>query len=203
MRKTSVIPLSRLNDSERSMPIEIHPPRQSWADDFASLKRTILRAAPAGATLHHIGSTAVPGLVAKDIIDIQVSVDALELVDRTAFEREGFESRSIVTDHCPPGLDLADGELRKLYFKNRGRPANIHVRERGRFNQRYPLLCRDFLRAHPTAAAAYGLIKQRLAGFFPDKAEAYYDIKDPVFDIIMEGAYDWAKLTGWSEPPGD
>ena len=203
MRKTSVIPLSRLNDSERSMPIEIHQPRQSWADDFASLKRVILRAAPAGALLHHIGSTAVPGLVAKDIIDIQVSVDALELVDRTAFEREGFESRSIVTDHCPPGLDLAESELRKLYFKSRGRPANIHVRERGRFNQRYPLLCRNFLRAHPTAAAAYGLIKQRLAGFFPDNADAYYDIKDPVFDIIMEGAYDWAKLTGWTEPPSD
>lgn len=185
------------------MPIEIHSPRQSWADDFLSLKQIILRAAPASAAIHHIGSTAVPGLVAKDVIDIQVSVDALGLVDEAAFEKEGFKSRSIVVDHCPPDLDLAEIELRKLFFKSTGRPANIHVRERGRFNQRYPLLCRDFLRAHPTAAAAYGLIKQRLAGFFPDNADAYYDIKDPVFDIIMEGAYDWAKLTGWNEPPGD
>ena len=201
--ETIVIALSQAKDSERSMPIEIHPPRQSWVDDFADLKQTILRAAPADAVIHHIGSTAVPGLAAKDIIDIQVSVGALDQVDKTAFEREGFKSRSIVTDHCPPGLDLAEDELRKLFFKSTGRPANIHVREKGRFNQRYPLLCRDFLRAHSTAAAAYGLIKQRLAGYFPDNVDAYYGIKDPVFDIIMEGAYDWAKLTGWSEPPGD
>lgn len=45
--------------------------------------------------------------------------------------------------------------------------------------------------------------KQRLAGYFPENVDAYYDIKDPVFDVIMEGAYDWVKLTGWSEPPGD
>ncbi|MBB3595544.1 GrpB-like predicted nucleotidyltransferase (UPF0157 family) [Rhizobium sp. BK529] len=185
------------------MPIEIHPPRQSWTDDFLGLKRALLRAAPAGAVIHHIGSTAVPGLAAKDIIDIQVSVDSLDLIDEAAFEKEGFKSRSIATDHCPPGVDLAEYELRKLFFKSTGRPANIHVREKGRFNQRYPLLCRDFLRAHPTAVAAYALIKQRLAGYFPDNVDAYYDIKDPVFDIIMEGAYDWAKLTDWSEPPGD
>lgn len=185
------------------MSIEIHPPRQSWVDDFASLKQALLRAAPSGAAIHHIGSTAVPGLPAKDIIDIQVTVDALDLIDDAAFERQGFIRRAIAIDHCPPGLDLAEGELRKLLFKSTGRLANIHIREKGRFNQRYPLLCRDFLRAHPTAAAAYGLIKQRLAGYFPDNVDAYYDIKDPVFDIIMEGACDWAKLTGWTEPASD
>jgi len=179
------------------MPIEIHPPRQSWVDDFASLKQAILRAAPAGAAIHHIGSTAVPGLAAKDIIDIQVSVDALDLVDEAAFEQEGFKSRSIVADHCPPGLDLAGDELKKLYFKSTGRPGNIHVREKGRFNQRYALLCRDFLRAHPTAAAAYGLIKQRLAGFFPDNADAYYDIR------TRSSISSWkAPTTGQSSPAG-
>jgi len=185
------------------MPIEIHPPRQSWSDDFLGLKQALLRAAPADVVIHHIGSTAVPDLAAKDIIDVQLSVVSLDQINDTAFEQEGFIRRTGVTDHCPPGLDLAEGELQKLLFKSTGRAANVHIRERGRFNQRYPLLCRDFLRAHPTAAAAYGLIKQRLAGYFPDHVNAYYDIKDPVFDIIMEGAYDWAKLTGWTEPPGD
>nr|WP_281411920.1 GrpB family protein [Rhizobium sp. WYCCWR 11128] len=79
----------------------------------------------------------------------------------------------------------------------------MHIRQRGRFNQRYSLLCRDFLRAHPTGANAYALIKQRLAQRFPDDVDFYYDIKDPVFDIIMDGANEWAKLFGWSEPPGD
>lgn len=185
------------------MRIEIEPSRPSWVDDFARLKQAIMRAAPAGAYLHHIGSTAVPGLAAKDIIDIQVTVDDLAQVDLAAFERVGFRHRPGLIDHCPPGLELAESELKKLFYKSTGRAANVHIREKGRFNQRFPLLCRDFLRDHPTAAGAYALIKQRLAQRFPTDQDAYYDIKDPVFDIIMEGAHEWAKVIGWSEPPGD
>lgn len=47
------------------------------------------------------------------------------------------------------------------------------------------------------------MIKQRLAQRFPDDVDFYCDIKDPVFDIIMDGANEWAKLIGWSEPPVD
>ncbi|MBY5355324.1 GrpB family protein [Rhizobium leguminosarum] len=167
------------------MRIEIEEPRQSWVEDFASLKSAIMGAAPAGAYLHHFGSTAVPGLPAKNIIDIQLTVHDLADVDADAFEEAGFERRPIVIDHCPPGVDLAEGELRKAFYRSNGRPANLHMR------------------AHPTAGNAYALIKQRLAQRFPDDVDFYYDIKDPVFDIIMDGANDWAKLIGWSEPPGD
>ncbi|ANL72159.1 GrpB protein [Rhizobium phaseoli] len=185
------------------MRIAIEEPQPSWAEDFATLKLAIMRAAPAGAYLHHIGSTAIPGLPAKDIIDLQLTVSDLDDVDAEAFERAGFERRPIVIDHCPPGLGLAEGELRKAFYRSKGRPANLHMRERGRLNQRYSLLCRDFLRAHPTAANAYAMIKQRLAQRFPEDVDFYYDIKDPVFDIIMDGANEWAKLICWSEPPGD
>lgn len=47
----------------------------------------------------------------------------------------------------------------------------------------------------------FAKLKQAILRAVP--AGAYYDIKDPVFDIIMEGANEWAKLIGWSEPPGD
>ncbi|MGK6316362.1 GrpB family protein [Neorhizobium sp. DT-125] len=186
------------------MRIEIVQPLQNWAEDFASLRTIIMRAAPAGAQVHHIGSTAVPGLPAKDIIDIQLTVDDLEQVDVAAFEQERFRRSSAMNDHCPPGVELPECELRKILFRSMsGRSANVHVREKGRFNQRYPLLCRDFLRTHPVAANAYGLIKERLAERFPMDEDAYYDIKDPVFDIIVEGANEWAKAIGWSEPPSD
>ncbi|MDK4735759.1 GrpB family protein [Rhizobium sp. CNPSo 3490] len=185
------------------MRIEIEQPRQSWIEDFAALKRAVMGAAPAGAYLHHIGSTAIPGLPAKDIIDLQLTVNDLADVDADAFAEAGFERRPIVIDHCPPELDLAEDDLRKAFYRSKGRSANLHIREKGRFNQRYSLLCRDFLRAHPIAASAYALIKQRLAQRFPDDVDFYYDIKDPVFDIIMDGANEWAKLIGWSEPPGD
>jgi GrpB-like predicted nucleotidyltransferase (UPF0157 family) len=183
--------------------IEIVEPRQSWANDFAELKHTILRAVPPGAYLHHIGSTAVPGLPAKDVIDIQVTVDHLPLFDIAAFKQAGFRHKPGLVDHCPPSLHLAESELQKEFFNGPARPANIHIREKGRFNQRFALLCRDFLRAHPTAAGAYGLIKQRLAERFPTDADAYYDIKDPVADIIIDGANEWAARIGWSEPPAD
>ena len=185
--------------------IEIHPPNPAWPADFQALKARLSMVVPAGSVIHHIGSTAVPGLSAKDVIDIQISVDRLEQVDAAAIVALGFNQRQMTGpgDHCPPGMDLPDPELTKLFFKSTGRAAHIHVRENGRFNQRYPVLCRDFLRAHPVAAQAYALVKHHLALCFPDDVEAYYDIKDPVFDIIMDGANEWALRTGWHEPPGD
>lgn len=183
--------------------IEIVPPRQGWADEFRSMRQALQSLAPPGAAIHHIGSTAVPGLAAKDVIDIQISVDRLADADCAAFEHAGFVGRYDLVDHCPPALDLAEAELRKLFFWGPGRATNIHIRERGRFNQRFALVTRDFLRAHPMAAGAYGLIKQSLARRFPTDVDAYYEIKDPLFDIILVGAEVWADHVGWSEPPGD
>lgn len=185
--------------------IEIHSPNATWPDDFQALKARLVGVVPEGSVIHHIGSTAVPGLAAKDVIDIQISVDSLDQVDVGAVVALGFIHRPISGpgDHCPPGMNLPDADLTKLFFKSTGRAANVHVRERGRFNQRYALLCRDFLRSHPVAAQAYALVKHQLARHVGDDQDAYYDIKDPVFDIIIEGANEWAMRIGWTQPPGD
>jgi GrpB-like predicted nucleotidyltransferase (UPF0157 family) len=186
-------------------PIEIRPPNPAWPGDFQALKARLAPVVPAGSAIHHIGSTAVPGLPAKDVIDIQVSVDSLTMVDAPAIVALGFTQRIMtgVGDHCPPGLTLPDAELTKLFFKSTGRAAHIHVREKGRFNQRFALLCRDFLHTHPVAAQAYAQVKHHLSLRAPDDEDFYYDIKDPVFDIIVEGANEWAIRTGWTQPPGD
>ena len=83
------------------------------------------------------------------------------------------------------------------------RPANVHVRLAGRLNQRYPLLFRDYLRAHAPVAEAYALVKSAIAKYHPDDMDAYYDVKDPVCDIIMGGAEDWAASTHWEAGPTD
>jgi len=184
-------------------PIEIVAYRAIWPDDYQRLAETIRPIAPAGSRLHHIGSTSVPGLAAKDVIDIQLTVDDLADVDIAAFVDAGFTHRPGMRDHCPPGIDLPDEELFKLYFKTSQRPAHLHVRQSGRFNQRYPLLCRDYLRADPGAAKAYETIKRGLARHFPNDVDAYYEIKDPVFDIIMAGANLWAERVSWSQPQSD
>ena len=116
------------------MRIMIVSPRASWTADFISLKPALLRAVPAGSYVHHIGSTAVPGLAAKDVIDIQITVDDLDQIEVAALGREGFASTKIQNDHCPQGLNLPERELRKRFYRSRGRAANVHVRERGRFN---------------------------------------------------------------------
>jgi GrpB-like predicted nucleotidyltransferase (UPF0157 family) len=153
--------------------------------------------------LHHIGSTAVPDLVAKDVIDIQLTVATLENYPHQRIDAAGFELGKPTMDHCPPGLTLPPQELEKRFYRFRHRAANFHVREGGPFNQRYPLLCRDYLRTHKMAAAAYGEIKQQLAKYFPNEPEAYYSIKDPTFDILMAGATVWASATNWREPCSD
>ena len=59
------------------------------------------------------------------------------------------------------------------------------------------------MRTHPVSTASYQLIKERLASWFPNDADRYYDVKDPLFDIMMDGAEDWAKLVKWRVPDGD
>ena len=184
--------------------IEIVPYRTQWRSQYAVLAALLCDAlGDAVIALHHIGSTAVPDLVAKDVIDIQLTVASLADYPYQRIEAVGFELGKPTTDHCPPGLTLPRQELAKRFYKYRHSAANFHVRERGRFNQRYPLLCRDYLRTHKMAAAAYGEIKQQLAKHFPNDPDAYYAIKDPTFDILMAGATEWATATNWREPASD
>jgi GrpB-like predicted nucleotidyltransferase (UPF0157 family) len=112
----------------------------------------------------------------------------------------------VTSDHLPPGQLLDPSDLEKRYFHRSvdGAPrVHLHVRAQGRYNTRYALLCRDYLRVSPSAREAYAVIKRQLARYFPDNIEAYYDIKDPVFDVLMAGAFVWAEVTGWNVPAFD
>lgn len=186
--------------------ITIVPYNPAWPQWFETLAKNIRQVLPEALAIHHIGSTSVPGLDAKNIIDIQVTVSALDERIVPLFKAIGFEFKpNICNDHRPPGrTDIPEQELTKLLFAKHTDPkAHLHVRVQGHFNQQYPLLCRDYLRSHPYAAQAYAEVKRQLAKHFPNDVEAYYDVKDPVFDIIMEGAYSWARNNTWSTPQSD
>jgi GrpB-like predicted nucleotidyltransferase (UPF0157 family) len=73
----------------------------------------------------------------------------------------------------------------------------VHVRQEGRLNQRYALLFRDYLRADPGAAGAYGQLKQALAEAAGRDWDTYYSVKDPACDLIMAAAEQWAVRVGW------
>lgn len=184
-----------------SLPIAIVPSRPSWPDDFADQERRLRSALGAIALrVDHIGSTSVPGLAAKDIIDIQLTVVALVPALDEALARAGFERLPHITqDHVPPGAIEDPRQWAKWFYKPRqGRAVNLHVRVAGCANQRYALLFRDYLRANAAAAAAYQQVKLALAQHHADDVDAYYAVKDPVCDVIMAAAEPWAAQTGWA-----
>lgn len=187
--------------------IEIVPYQPAWPAEFKSIAST-LRAALGSLALRidHIGSTSVPGLAAKDRIDIQVTVTALEAPVEKAFQRAGYlRSARNTGDHLPPGSPEPPERWVKWFFNppETQRPTNVHVRVQGLPNQRYPLLFRDYLRAAPAAALAYAQVKQALARYHAKDADAYYDIKDPACDLILAAAELWAEKTGWEPGPSD
>ena len=187
--------------------ITIVPYRLVWRDEFEALG-SLLRQTLGDLALRidHIGSTSVPGLAAKDCIDIQITVQSLAPTVEEALRRAGYKRKEHITqDHIPPGNVTDVAEWTKWIFSSAApeRAMNVHVRLQGRANQRYPLLFRDYLRAHPAAAEAYAQVKQGLVAHRFDSADAYYDVKDPVCDIIIEGAEGWAAATGWQLGPSD
>jgi GrpB-like predicted nucleotidyltransferase (UPF0157 family) len=188
--------------------IAIVPYDNGWPAEFgrigASLREVL---GDSALRIDHIGSTAVPGLAAKDVIDIQVTVAALEAesLARTLGPL-GYALRDhVAQDHVPPERDATPAEWRKLFFRTLDgqRRINLHVREAGRANQRYALLFRDYLRATPTTAAAYGRVKVALARLHPEDQDAYYEVKDPVCDLIIDAAERWAAATSYVPGPSD
>ena len=187
--------------------IEVVPYQPRWREEFQTLGAELCGAlGDLALRIDHIGSTSVPALAAKDIIDIQVTVAALEPPIEAALSHVGYRRKTHITgDHIPPGASTDPTEWAKWLFNELPgrRRVNLHVRVAGRPNQRYPLLFRDYLRAHSPIAAAYAQTKLALARLHPDDVGAYYDVKDPVCDIIMGGAEEWATATGWAPGSSD
>jgi GrpB-like predicted nucleotidyltransferase (UPF0157 family) len=187
--------------------ITIVPYQTTWPNEFLTLG-TILRQTlgDLAQRIDHIGSTSVSDLAAKDIIDIQISALSFDPAIELALNRAGYQRIEHITqDHLPPRNAHQMSNWMKWIFKpsSSQRPVNVHVRLLGQANQRYPLLFRDYLRANPATAEAYGQVKCALAKYHGHDIDAYYDIKDPVCDIIIGGAEVWAKTTQWKAEPTD
>lgn len=168
----------------------------NWPAEFEVIRAGLIDAlGPVALRVDHIGSTAVPGLSAKDVIDVQVTVAALSPQVAERLRAAGYVQRDDLRyDHVPPGADEDPRLWSKLVFVQPAdrRRAHIHVRVAGNPNQRYPLLFRDYLRAHPNSAGAIDRVKRAIAAYHADDKDAYYDIKDPVYDLIWDAAQTWA-----------
>ena len=185
--------------------VEIVPYQEKWPSEFQSIAASLRRAlGELALRIDHIGSTSVPGLSAKDIIDIQITVAALDDRVRSAMATLGYTPLEGWRDHRPPHVLGPETEWDKLLFlpPPGQRRTHTHVRVQGRANQRYALLFRDYLRAHPATAEAYAELKRRLAQYLADP-ETYPYVKDPAVDLIYLAAEDWAAATNWQAGPSD
>jgi GrpB-like predicted nucleotidyltransferase (UPF0157 family) len=153
------------NITRKSRPVIVSEYGPQWAAEFTYLARPIRGLVGSAAIrIDHIGSTAGPGLAAKDVIDLQVTV-----------------------------ADLDSAEMREPEGERR---AHIRIRELWRFNQRYALPFRDYLRASEAVRKEYEVVKRRATTLFPDSIGGYLFLKYPVFHIIYEAACLWSRAIG-------
>jgi GrpB-like predicted nucleotidyltransferase (UPF0157 family) len=130
--------------------------------------------------VHHIGSTSVPGLKAKPIIDIMLLVRNIEVVDK-------FNDKMIELGYEPMG---EYGIPRRRFFRKGGhnRTHHVHIFESGSSDAERHLAFRDFLRRHPDDAKSYGELKELLVKRFPYDIEAYMDGKNELVKRIEHKA---------------
>ena len=174
----------------------ITPYDPEWPEMFRKLGMLLRNAlGDVALRIDHIGSTSIPGLAAKPIIDVQISVADFEPLDafRVPIESVGFVWRA------------DNPELTKRYFREKpgGRRTHIHVRRMGSFSQQFPLLFRDYMRLHPEDARAYADLKYRLANEFGENRHGYVDAKGPFIWETIRKADDWAQSIGWQPGPSD
>ncbi|MCV7346447.1 dephospho-CoA kinase [Mycolicibacterium rhodesiae] len=149
--------------------------------------------------IDHIGSTAVPGMDAKDVIDVQVTVPSLEVADELVEDllRAGYPRVESITSDVPKArTDPALWHKRFHASGDPGRPTNVHIRVDGWPNQRFALLFVDWLKANPGVRSDYLAVKHSAAQHAD--IGAYAQAKEPWFLDAYRRAWEWADTTGWT-----
>jgi GrpB-like predicted nucleotidyltransferase (UPF0157 family) len=176
--------------------IAVVPYNPEWPLLFAELASRIRTAlGPLALRIDHVGSTAVPGLAAKPIIDVQVSVELFDSIGEIekAMNSIGFQ-------HRPDNPDKTQRYFREVPG---GRRTHIHIRRTGSFQEAFTLLFRDYLRSHPSDAGAYEENKFELAKTYADDRLSYVNGKGPIVWSIIMRANKWSQEVGWHPGPSD
>lgn len=161
--------------------------------------------------IDHIGSTAIPGLDAKDVIDIQVTVESLTVADELADTLLGIgypRLDGITSDVGKPDArstvaEFDHGDDERLWHKrihsaaDPGRPANIQLRVDGWPNQQFALLFTDWLLARPAVRDDYLAMKRAVAAAGHPATREYAEAKEPWFLDAYRRAWDWADASCW------
>lgn len=155
-----------------------------WAHQAAERIARLRVLEPVLVSAHHIGSTAVPGLIAKPIIDLMPLVTDLAALDRErgAVEALGYRWHG---EHGIPGRRYCTRDV------GTRRMAQLHFFVIGSRDAHRHLAFRDYLRAHPRAASAYAAVKRRARDQHPGDSHAYGVAKQAWIDRTEAQALAW------------
>ena len=165
--------------------IVVVPHDPAWAGGFAQESTALSEVfASCLVGLHHIGSTSVPGLAAKPVIDMLLVVGDVDEADGKNDEMAalGYEAKG---EFGIPG---------RRYFtkgRNDARTFHLHAYGVGHPAVKQHLDFRDYLIAHPDEATVYGELKKELAGRYRDAIQEYMAGKDPWIKEVLARAQSW------------
>jgi GrpB-like predicted nucleotidyltransferase (UPF0157 family) len=137
--------------------------------------------------IHHIGSTAIPGIFAKPILDFLLEVKGLTRLDDRIPSMEGLGYEPM-GEYGIPGRRF----FRKLGAGGK-RTHHVHAFETGSPELGRHLAFRDYMIAHPEAALQYSALKRNLAQKYPDDIDAYMDGKDIFIKEHEAKAIEWRR----------
>ncbi len=169
--------------------VEVVPHNPQWKKEFVTESQKIrLALAENLVSIHHIGSTAIPNIYAKPIIDFLVEVKDIKMIARqtTAMKKLGYEAMGEF------------GLIGRRYFRKESLPGirthHVHIYQTDSSEIKRHLAFRDYLMAHPEDAEKYSQLKQKLAQKYPDDIEGYMDGKHEFVKRIESKAIQWQTL---------
>jgi dephospho-CoA kinase len=192
-----VLPLAENIRNRRAVqyPWKLVPYNPEWPEQAQRIVNRLQTACgPKVLRVDHIGSTAVPGLDAKDVVDIQLTVSSLDVADDLvgALADVGYPRVEHISGDTPHTDDPALWQKRLHGAADPGRPVNVHVRVDGWPGQQFALLFRDWLKANLDVQSEYVALKCKA-----QEAQDYPEAKEAWFDDAYVRAWEWADSTGW------
>lgn len=172
------------------MHVEVVPHNPQWKKAFAEESEQIVMALGENlVTVHHIGSTAIPHIYAKPIIDFLVEVKNINLVEKKSSNMEALGYQAMGEF----------GLVGRRYFRKENPPGirthHVHVYQVDSSEIKRHLAFRDYMIAHPEDAEQYSQLKRELAQKYPYDIEAYMDGKDEFIKTIESQAILWQTST--------
>lgn len=174
-------------------------PDPTWAAQGRRLaERARAAAGDRALRVDHIGSTSVPGLRAKDVIDLQIVVADLDTAMIVADEVRAAGLVPMPGRWWDGGRDGTEWDKAMACNADPGRAVNCHIRPSSSPTWRDALLLRDWLRVHRDGAMQYAALKARLAAAPHETIDDYAVAKTPWINASLDRAEAWASATGWS-----